>query len=149
MNLIMLDYIPQWLFINMINEHETINNVKRFLSTDFQRMQWLSDIDYQDALQLARETNTFTIRQLPFRLTALNAKDELLLVASAINECGQRTADLFYYRYQQHWQVPEISEHFHVSRATINRWFHKSYLQFADEYVKRGRSLIETTQSKT
>lgn len=145
----MLDYIPQWLSMKMINEHATINNVKYFLSTHFQRMQWLSNIDYQDALQLARETNTFTIRQLLFRLTALNARDELLLVASAINECGQRTADLFYYRYQQNWQVPEIAEHFHVSRATINRWFHKSYLQFADEYVKRGRNLIETTQPKT
>ena len=145
MNLIMLDYIPQWLSMNMINEHETINNVKRFLSTCFQRMQWLSNIDYQDALQLARETITFTIRQLPFRLTALNAKDELLLVASAINECGQRTADLFYYRYQEHWQVPEIAEHFHVSRVTINRWFHKSYLQFADEYAKRERNLMDKT----
>lgn len=138
----MLDYIPQWLFINMINEHETINNVKQFLSTHFQRMQWLSNIDYQDALQLARETNTFTIREPPVRLTAFNAKDELLLVASAINECGKRTVNLFYYRYQQHWQVPEIAEHFHVSRVTINRWFHKSYLQFADEYATKGRNLL-------
>lgn len=145
MKWILLDYIPQWLFMNMINEHETLNNVKRFLSTDFQRMQWLSNIDYQDALQLARETNTFTIRQLPFKLTAFNAKDELLLVASAINECGQRTADLFYYRYQEHWRVPEIADHFHVSQQTIDRWFRKSYLQFADEYAKRERNLIERT----
>lgn len=123
-----------------INKQATIKSVKAFLSYDFQRMQYLTFINYKDALKQATDE-----RDKPQQMVLLNvytAKHELMIVASAINACGKPTKELFYLRYQLHYNTKQIAKCFDKHPQTISQWFKESYLQFADEYTKRGRNLI-------